>query len=122
MSDCGVCIGGTPDEICEFMVVEDRKARKLHKCCECDKEILPGEKYEHVRGKCYGEMFTCKTCLVCREIANAFYCEGRMFGGELWEDMEYGYEVMTIGCLNRLTTAAAKAELQRRWQEWKFER
>jgi len=122
MSDCGVCIGGEPEGYCEFFHVEVRKARKPHKCCECGKQILPGEKYEHVRGKHDGEMRTADTCLICREIAEAFYCDGRMFGGELWDAMEYGFEAMTTGCFNRLTTAAAKAELQRRWNGWKFGR
>ena len=120
MSDCGVCIGSEPDGYCEFIVQEDRKARKPHKCCECDKVIQIGEKYEHARGKFEGEMWTADTCLICREIAETFYCNGRMFGGELWEDMEYCFDQMTTGCLARLTTVAAKAELQRRWQEWKF--
>jgi hypothetical protein len=120
--DCGVCIGGSIDEVCEFIHIQDRKARKPHKCCECGKEIVKGEKYEHARGKCEGEMWSSETCLVCREIAEAFYCDGRMFGGELWEEMEYAYEAMTTGCLDRLTTVAAKTELMRRWNEWKFGR
>lgn len=120
--DCEVCIGGEPEGYCEFIHIEDRKARKPHKCCECRKQILPGEKYEHARGKYEGDMWTADTCLICREIAEAFYCDGRRFGGELWDDMEYGFEAMTTGCLDRLTTAAAKAELVRRWNEWKFGR
>lgn len=121
MSDCGVCIGVEPDGTCDFIVQEIRKARKPHKCCECYKEIPIGERYEHARGKYEGEMWTAETCLVCAEIAEAFYCNGRMFGGELWQDMDECevFEGMTTGCLDRLTTAAAKAELMRRWQEWK---
>ncbi len=33
---------------------------------------------------------------------------------------EYAFQEMTTGCLDRLTSAAAKAELMRRWNEWKF--
>jgi len=36
--------------------------------------------------------------------------------------MEYCFESMTTGCLKQLTTAAAKAELMRRWNDWKFTR
>lgn len=122
MSDCGVCIGAEPEGYCEFFVCETRKARKPHKCCECDKQIAIGERYEHARGKYEGDMWTSDTCFVCAEIAEAFYCNGRMFGGGLWDEMEYCFEAMTIGCFDRLKTAAAKQELQRRWSEWKFAR
>ena len=121
MSDCGVCIGVEPDGTCDFFVQEIRKARKPHRCCECNKEIQIGERYEHARGKFYGEMWNSDTCLICAEIAEAFYCNGRMFGGELWQDMDdcEVWQGMTTGCLDRLKTASAKAELMRRWQEWK---
>lgn len=119
MGDCGVCIGGDPEGYCEFSTIVIRKARKAHKCCECDKTISPGEKYEYAVMKFEGDLLHEKTCLVCAEIATAFYCNGRTFGGALWQDMEYSFESMTVGCLNRLTTGAAKAELQRRWNEWK---
>lgn len=122
MSDCGVCLTGY-DGDSEFFRTEIRKARKPHICSECEKGIQPGEKYEHATGKSDGDLWAFDTCLVCAEIAETFYCEGRLFGGMLWEEMgEYAFEHMTTGCLDRLTTAAAKAELVRRWNEWKFGR
>jgi len=65
-----------------------------------------------------GSAHTYKTCPVCAEIAKAFQCDARI-PGELWEGM---YEVMgsiTTGCFDRLSTPEAKAELERRWMEWK---
>ncbi len=120
MSDCGICIGAEPEGSCEFFHVEVRRARKPHKCSECSKEILSGERYEHATGKFEGDMWVADTCLICAEIAEAFYCNGRIFGGELWDQMDYCFEGMTTGCLERLTTAAAKEELLRRWNQWKF--
>jgi len=122
MSDCGVCLsGGDGDGYTEFCQVVIRKARKPHECSECEKRIEPGEKYEHATGKTEGDMWVFDTCLVCAEIADAFYCDGRLFGGMLWEEMhDTAFPVMTTGCLDRLKTAAAKAELLRRWNEWKF--
>lgn len=122
MSECGVCL--TADDSCytEFLKTRIRTARKIHECCECNGSIPVGQKYEYAWGKTEGELWDCKTCLVCAEIANAFYCDGRMYGGELWEQMnDYAFEQMNTGCLTKLQTAAAKAELVRRWKEWKFE-
>ncbi len=119
MSDCGVCLSGYDGES-EFCHEEIRTARKLHVCSECNKRIEIGEKYEHASGKSEGDFWSEDTCLICAEIANAFYCDGRWFGGILWESMEDVFSQMTTGCLDRLETAAAKAELVRRWNEWKF--
>lgn len=124
MGDCGVCLTGF-DVDCgetEFMRTEIRKARKPHTCSECGKIIAPGEKYEHATGKTDGDLWAYDTCLICAEIAEAFYCHGRWFGGMLWEGMHEVFGEMTTGCLDRLTTANAKAELMRRWREWKFGR
>jgi hypothetical protein len=120
VSDCGVCLSGF-DGYSEFCHTQIRKARKAHRCSECDKEILPGERYERATGKSEGELWDADTCLICAEIAKAFYCEGRWFGGMLWESMYEVFPEMTTGCLERLQTAAAKTELIRRWNEWKFE-
>jgi len=120
MSDCGVCVySGLDDCSIDFFRKEIRRAAKAHKCCECDKQIEKGERYEYASGKCEGEMWQAKTCLVCAEIADAFSCEGRMYGGEFWSQFTDLFAELNTTCFDRLTTVAAKQELQRRWQEWK---
>jgi hypothetical protein len=52
----------------EFYIKEIRRARKEHKCYECRGRILPGEKYEYVRGKWEGEMDSFKTCQHCVDL------------------------------------------------------
>lgn len=47
---------------------EARKARTPHKCCECNVKIVPGERYEHVRGCCEGDWFVADTCARCLEL------------------------------------------------------
>ena len=44
---------------------ERRTARKEHKCGECSRIILPGEKYEHVWGVWEGRGETHRTCSRC---------------------------------------------------------
>jgi len=48
----------------EFYHKEVRLARKSHECDECGGRIVPGEKYEHVRGK-WNDINTFKTCSRC---------------------------------------------------------
>ena len=52
----------------EFYHRELRRARKEHRCAECDGRILAGEQYEHVRGKWDGYVGTFKTCERCVDI------------------------------------------------------
>src|ERR1700679_2736602 len=117
MSDCGVCLysdcelSGSGD----FCDISYRKARKPHKCCECGKVINPGEKYEHYWGKFDGDTAAIDTCIICAEIADAFYCDGRIFNGELWCRMHDVMGELTTSCFDKLQTPAAKEELRRRW-------
>jgi hypothetical protein len=121
VSDCGVCIYSDCDEYgySDFCYVDVRKARKPHRCCECGKQIEAGEKYEHSRSKFDGDFSSCDTCLICVEIGEAFYCDGRMIGGGLWDNMDYVMDRLTTSCFDKLKTPEAKAELRRRWIEWK---
>lgn len=119
MSECGVCIYSDCDEPCEFADVSMRKARKPHKCSECGRRINPGEKYEHYWGKFDGEVSAIDTCAVCAEIADAFYCDGRLYGGGLWESMEQVMGSLTTTCFDKLTSPEAKVYLRERWMQWK---
>lgn len=121
MSDCDVCIGGCDGETSEFFAESEPIARKLHRCSECDKAINKGEKYQRCSGKSEGEFWTFNTCLLCAEIRKVFSCgEGEALG-ELWEMMrDYAFPSLTTAspCF-RECSAEAKAEVLRRWREWK---
>ena len=43
------------------------RARKQHKCAECNRTIEIGERYEFLFGKCDGETYSVKTCGHCIE-------------------------------------------------------
>jgi hypothetical protein len=134
MTDCGVCITsdysnceGMIDEVSIVLNEQDRK------CSECRKVIPAGAKIE--RADWYEDWDGCDeddepklkepiwTCLICAEIAEAFYCggDGRVYGGEFWEAMQEAdaYRDLNSSCFDRLKTPEAKAELRRRWMEWK---
>ena len=120
MSDCGVCLSHDVVGHSEFYNSETRKARKQHKCCECGRSISPGDEYIVSSGKYEGEFFSVKTCATCDEILRAFSCGGGCLHECLWDDMhDYVFPELTTGCLEKLTTAAAKQYLMERWREWK---
>lgn len=120
MSDCGVCLSGGGDGETEFIHSRIVRAGKEWFCCECGVAIPKGQSYEYAAGKTDGDFWNCKTCLLCAEIANAFYCNGRWYGGTLWEAMDDVFGQLTTGCLEKLQTAAAKQFLIDRWRDWKF--
>jgi hypothetical protein len=51
-----------------FCNVTRPKARKLHRCCECNSPIQPGDRYERISGKWDGDMGTYTTCLFCEAL------------------------------------------------------
>lgn len=122
MAGCDVCIGGYSDEPAEFFHEENRKARKNHECSECGRIIKKGETYQRCTGKNDGEFWDFVTCLLCAEIRKVFSCgEGEMLGGMLWEMMtDNAFPLLKTSspCFRELS-AAAKAEVIRRWQNWK---
>lgn len=93
----------------------------MRKCCECGEWIRPGDVYERVAGKWDGKMDAFSTCRPCAEIRDAFACDGYVHT-DVWENIREGmFETMSTGCLEKLTTAAAKEKLLKEWREWKFD-
>lgn len=114
-----VCIGSDDDgDAAEFYSERWVRARTAHKCCECGETIAPGESYQSVAGKWVGAVATFRTCAACAEIRSVFCCEGWIFGF-LWEEAEGSlFPIMTTGCLDGLTTSAAKEKVVARWRSW----
>jgi hypothetical protein len=139
MSDCGVCLYSDASD-CEgqidsaSIVTLDRPRH----CSECGQRFESGSQMEEATW--YDEQDEDErpldendepiepeqkeplyTCLVCAEIANAFYCEGdgRMYGGGLWDSLYEVFGELNSSCFDRLTTPAAKDALRRRWMKWK---
>lgn len=108
-----------------------RKARKIHKCDECYKDIQKGEKYENFTGMaiCYKEYYTYeksevlfydfKTCKDCLSLRDVFF-EDFIFGN-IWEDFwnhidnleeEDIKECLSCKNLGRLTEKGRKTVLK----------
>jgi len=86
MNDCACVYVGDYDGP-EFVSEKIVKARKIHKCGECGREISPGEKYEKVVGKWEGDLSSHKTCVDCLSIRDNFFCNGWAYGG-IWEHLQ----------------------------------
>lgn len=67
MSYCQ-CDWGEGGDDCEVFIEKIVIARKTHVCCECDEPILPGERYEFVKGLWNGTWDTYRTCSTCAKI------------------------------------------------------
>lgn len=120
MSECDVCIGGCDDPM-EMIAERIVTCRKSFRCCECRREIQPGEQYEKHVGRYDGQLLTYRTCLLCVEIRTVFSCGKGWMYESLWDDLrEYGFEHLTTAspCFTKLS-AAAKAFTLERWREWR---
>lgn len=123
MTDCGVCISGAPiDGYVQMYTCEFVKARKEHRCVECERIIVRGSEYQRISFLWEGKFETHHTCSDCAEIRSAFDCseadEAIQFG-ELWQSMREVFWDLTTGCLQKLETASAKEYLMERWRLWK---
>ena len=96
------------DESCKMLSEKIVTARKPHKCAECRKMILPGEKYELYVGIDCNKVFSEHTCLVCAELKNTFCCSGYEFGNirGMIRDALREHEDVDIGCLDGLSHEA----------------
>lgn len=60
----------------EFIDVRHVKASKPHKCCECGRQINPGECYERTAGKWEGDFHMFKTCEQCEDLRESLMALG----------------------------------------------
>ncbi len=98
------------------------RARKAHICDECRETIPVGASYERVAYRFEGEFSADRLCANCRETAGEF--SHYVFGGLLWQNFaeEWDRGVPLQACLDRLTSASAKAHMHRRWTQWQERR
>lgn len=96
-------------------------ARKQHKCHECYRAIMPGEKYSVEKMVSEGKVGTHKTCAECRDIRNVLVCN--FYYGEVWELLEETYEnwdsdLIPWATIAKLTPSARVKLLERIEDAW----
>ena len=108
MNNCS-CIYVEDIDPAEFHNSRVVTARKAHKCGECGKEILPGSKYEYNVGTWEGNFNTHKTCSICLELRNEFFCDGWYYGQiheYLWNHIQEVDGEISQDCLLALSLGA----------------
>lgn len=118
---CDVDFSDTSEEadVVDFFDDTWPTARKPHRCVECREAIEVGEQHKKTAYRFNGSFHSERRCLPCVEVAAEF--EYTVFGGGLWNELqeEWSNGANLQGCLNRLTTARAKAHMRQRWARWK---
>ena|ERR1700677_1889461 len=121
MSDCGFCVSsGDCDGDGQYFGSKLVRSRSLRHCEECGKPIPKGELSVYHRGKGDNGMWQAYVCPVCNEIAETFTCDGGWIFGSFWDSFDENISAVNLACFERLSSPEAKAEIQRRWIEWKF--
>lgn len=106
---CQIEIDPDLGDSADFTQTSTPTARKEHKCGECGRAILPGEKYEYVAGKWYGDFQIHKTCADCLSVRTTLFCS--YYFGSIWDELytaidESGGGDHIAGNLADLTPAA----------------
>jgi hypothetical protein len=100
----------------QFGNIEQRRARKPHRCIECGREIAAGELYQYARGYFYdGGWCTYRSCLNCDAARTwlVVQCGGSLFHGlgeELQEHWDYSTEYRSVWL------ARAIVGMRRKWR------
>jgi hypothetical protein len=109
----------------EFSSVKIVAARKQHKCGECGEIINPGDQYEYHSGKWDGEICVDKTCGICMEIRNKFFCTCWCYGGVMRDFREHVAEMngdLSESCIAELSPDARErvcSIIERYWSRKK---
>lgn len=74
---CNCSVDGSDSPECYTSKM--RKARKEHKCGECDRTIYKGEEYEYFSGIWDGQASNYKTCLGCMRLRDDLCPDGFVF-------------------------------------------
>ncbi len=113
MDNCACVI--VPEDSFDYPEIyrrHDRIARKSHRCCECGRQIAPGERYNYAWGV-WEKSREYHRCADCQSIADAYFCDTVPFMGldeELMNTFVYSGEDINLllkeSSIQKLTKAA----------------
>lgn len=117
MSGCGVCLSSYDGGECTGYRCVIVRAGKQWNCSECGCVIPKKSEYALASGFNDGSFWQTKTCLICADIAEALYCNGR-WHGSLWDSIDGVVEKLNISCLFKMRYVESKKKIQGIWLEW----
>lgn len=108
-----------------LLLAEDEPmAMKIHRCCECGRNIEKGENYERAVGVSDGSISVFKTCLDCKSVREAFFCDGwgyTVMWSDLWEHLQevcWDGSAPAAECMTGLTPRALEKVCEKIEQIW----
>jgi hypothetical protein len=124
-----MCMSNGDMPAAKFYLVQERKARKQHRCLECCRDIKAGEVYQVTSGMWDGNIGRYKTCQHCLIATDWLMreCHGFLFEGVL-EDILNHADEFYYSAKTGETTAASKLGIRlarlavcmrRQWQSFK---
>lgn len=111
------------DEECTLLSKDNRKARKLHKCGECNRIIQPGENYVCEVTLFDGVIERNKTCLDCKSLRDNFFQSGWYWGGvreDLYEHIRECHGDISETTVSELTPRAREfvcKVIEKTWED-----
>lgn len=97
MIDC-YCDGAYDADPPSFFREKEVVGRKEHRCYECHRPILTGERHTYMVGSWGGDFSDFRVCAQCRSIAQDLLCDMWMYG-EMWETIHEVFCDSYDGCL-----------------------
>ena len=79
-------------------------ANRNYRCCECDEIIKAGENHRFTCGKTDEKYWTERTCAVCLEIRNCFFCS--YYFRQMFERLRDEVDELNLSGLEMLSPAA----------------
>ena len=123
MIDCACVYVGIGDRWASLFRRTHPRAIKEHRCGECGRTIMAGEKYECVVGNWFDKIDCYKTCSDCESIRDHFFYNGHHYEMVLKDLAEHVRELdgqLSADCILPLTPAARDivfAMIEEVWQE-----
>lgn len=90
------CVVDYDGDCSDIWTEVERRARKIHRCSECHRDIVKGEQYTYVSSLYDGSWSHYHVCLGCYRLAHNIYCNGVTFGRlaeDVWEAL--GVDIVT---------------------------
>ena len=112
-----MCWAGDGDSF-EWYTEREPLARKRHRCGECGRPILPGERYLYVFARFEGEPTSHKVCLDCRDGVCSWlsnWCGGYLFEGTFEDCAEHMEEPYAHGLVEEEDIADLAQRMACKW-------
>lgn len=101
----------------DFMTTATPKARKAHRCPECEATIQPGERYARIAGSSDGDFFAAIQCLPCHAFGERFMASLELSSALNWDEKTYQFGGMLDEAAEHLGAFRAEDRDEQTWPQ-----